>query len=110
MSPRKRDSVSTDGLPAETAPAGSSAAGAVLEDDGFVEEEYRPSEAGGDMFGGMPAKKAEHFWPSAKRLMGLLKPDALGIYVVVAMVVIAVVLSVIAPKILGQAMDVSFAG
>ena len=27
------------------------------------------------MFGGMPAKKAEHFWPSAKRLMGLLKPE-----------------------------------
>ena len=62
------------------------------------------------MFGGMPAKKAEHFWPSAKRLMGLLKPEALGIYAVVGLVVVSVVLNVIAPKILGQAMDVIFAG
>ena len=50
-----------------------------VEDDDFVEEEFKPSEADGDMFGGMPAKKAQHFWPSAKRLMGLLKPEALGI-------------------------------
>jgi ATP-binding cassette subfamily B multidrug efflux pump len=50
----------------------------VLEDDEFFEEEFKPSEADGDMFGGMPAKKAEHFWPSAKRLIGLLKPEAPG--------------------------------
>lgn len=81
-----------------------------LEDDDFIEEEYKPSEADGGMFGAMPAKKAQHFWPSAKRLMGLLKPEAVGIYVVVAMVIVSVVLNVIAPKVLGQAMDVIFGG
>lgn len=107
MSPRKKDSTPI----AETGPGSTDQAEAGLAgEDEFLEEEYKPSEADGDMFGGMPAKKAEHFWPSAKRLMGLLKPEALGIYVVVAMVVVAVVLNVIAPKILGQAMDVIFAG
>ncbi|MFF1384528.1 ABC transporter ATP-binding protein [Arthrobacter sp. NPDC058288] len=80
------------------------------EDEDFFEEEYKPTEADGDMFGGAPAKKAEHFWPSAKRLMGLLKPESAGIAVVLAMVTVAVVLNVIAPKILGQAMDVIFGG
>ncbi|MDP9695254.1 UNVERIFIED_ORG: ATP-binding cassette subfamily B protein [Arthrobacter globiformis] len=82
----------------------------VLEDDDFLEEEYKPGEADGGMFGAMPAKKAQHFWPSAKRLMGLLKPEAAGIYVVVGMVIISVILNVIAPKVLGQAMDVIFGG
>ncbi|MDV8149581.1 ABC transporter ATP-binding protein [Arthrobacter sp. B10-11] len=80
------------------------------DDDDFYEEEYKPTEADGDMFGGTPAKKAEHFWPSAKRLMGLLKPESAGIAVVLAMVTVAVVLNVVAPKILGQAMDVIFGG
>ncbi|MDQ0076971.1 ABC transporter ATP-binding protein [Arthrobacter oryzae] len=81
-----------------------------VEDDDFYEEEYKPTEADGDMFGGTPAKKAEHFWPSAKRLMGLLKPESAGIALVLAMVTVAVVLNVVAPKILGQAMDVIFGG
>ena len=42
--------------------------------------------------------------------MGLLKPEAAGIYVVVGMVIVSVVLNVIAPKMLGQAMDVIFGG
>ena len=83
---------------------------AIPADEEFFEEEYRPSEADGDMFGGMPAKKAQHFWPSAKRLMGLLKPEALGICIVVALVLVSVVLNVVAPRILGQAMDVIFGG
>jgi ATP-binding cassette subfamily B multidrug efflux pump len=81
-----------------------------LPEDDFVEEEYKPTEADGGMFGAMPAKKAQHFWPSAKRLLGLLKPEAAGIYLVVAMVIVSVVLNVIAPKVLGQAMDVIFGG
>ena len=83
---------------------------AVRDDDDFVEEEYTPGEADGGMFGAMPAKKAQNFWPSAKRLMGLLKPEAAGIYVVVGMVIVSVILNVIAPKVLGQAMDVIFGG
>src|SRR4051794_201224 len=33
----------------------------LLEDEDFFEEEFKPSEADGDMFGGRPAKKAENF-------------------------------------------------
>nr|WP_314149093.1 ABC transporter ATP-binding protein [uncultured Leifsonia sp.] len=62
------------------------------------------------MFGGTPAKKAEHFWPSFKRLLGLLRPEWVGMTFVTALVVISVALTVIAPKILGQATDVIFNG
>src|SRR6185312_14931113 len=72
--------------------------------------EYKPSEADGDMFGGTPAKKAEHFWPSVKRLVGLLRPERVMFSVVIALVAASVVLTVIAPKILGKAMDVIFNG
>lgn len=74
------------------------------------EEEFRPTEADGDMFGGAPAKKAKHFWPSAKRLLGLLRPERGGIFVVLGMVLVAVVLNVVAPRVLGKAMDVIFSG
>jgi ATP-binding cassette, subfamily B, multidrug efflux pump len=76
----------------------------------FDEEEYQPTEADGDWMTGTPAKKAQHFWPSAKRLFGLLKPEKAGILAVLAMVLVAVVLNVIAPKVLGNAMDVIFNG
>ncbi|SDW01938.1 ATP-binding cassette, subfamily B [Arthrobacter sp. cf158] len=82
----------------------------LLEDEDFVEEEYVPTEADGGMFGDVPAKKAKAFWPSAKRLMGLLKPESVGVYIVIGLVVVSVVLNVIAPKVLGSAMDVIFGG
>lgn len=64
-----------------------------------------------DMFGdSVPVRKAKHFWPSAKRLVGLLAPEKLGMSLVLLLVAAGVVLSVIAPKILGKAMDVIFAG
>ncbi|WP_374945462.1 ABC transporter ATP-binding protein [Agreia sp.] len=75
-----------------------------------LEIEYVPSEADGDMFGGAPAKKAQQFWPSAKRLGGLLGPERVKMSIVVGLVVISVVLTVIAPKILGQAVDTIFNG
>ncbi|ABY22109.1 multidrug resistance ABC transporter ATP-binding and permease protein [Renibacterium salmoninarum ATCC 33209] len=88
-----------------------SAETAVLEDDDdFVEEEYKPTEADGDMFGGAPAKKAKAFWPSAKRLVGLLRHEWLALVAIFAAVAISVVLTVIGPKILGKAMDVIFNG
>nr|WP_258142432.1 ABC transporter ATP-binding protein [Arthrobacter sp. MYb227] len=58
----------------------------------------------------MPVRKAKHFWPSAKRLVGLLAPEKLGMSLVLLLVAAGVVLAVIAPKILGKAMDVIFAG
>ncbi len=82
----------------------------LLDDEDFVEEEYVPSEADGGMFGDVPAKKAKEFWPSAKRLMGLLKPESVGVYIVIGLVIVSVVLNVIAPKVLGTAMDVIFGG
>lgn len=57
-----------------------------------------------------PAKKAKHFWPSAARLVKLLLPHKLGLTVVFTAVVISVVLNVYAPRVLGRAMDVIFAG
>ncbi|PPL20488.1 ABC transporter ATP-binding protein [Microterricola pindariensis] len=75
-----------------------------------LEAEYAPTEADGDMFGGAPAKKAQHFWPSAKRLLGLLRPERLKMSFVVLLVIISVVFTVIAPKVLGEAMDVIFNG
>jgi len=63
-----------------------------------------------DWFGDQPVKKAKHFWPSAKRLFGLLAPEKWQFSFVVVLVVASVVLMVIAPKVLGQAMDVIFNG
>ncbi|MGH1524286.1 ABC transporter ATP-binding protein [Leifsonia sp. L25] len=75
-----------------------------------LEYEYEPTEGDGDMFGGTPAKKAEHFWPSFQRLLGLLKPEWLAMSFVTLLVVVSVALIVIAPKVLGNATDVIFTG
>ncbi|WP_336660533.1 ABC transporter ATP-binding protein [Leucobacter sp. USHLN153] len=71
-------------------------------------DDYQPDPD--DWSGGQGVKKAKHFWPSAKRLVGLLAPHKWLFSLVVALVVGSVVLTVIAPKILGQAMDVIFNG
>jgi len=59
---------------------------------------------------GAPAAKAQNFGPSAKRLLGMLRPDALWIAVVVLFGVISVALSVVGPKLLGEATNVVVAG
>ncbi|MFZ4894924.1 ABC transporter ATP-binding protein [Plantibacter sp. Mn2098] len=82
----------------------------VDDEEALIEDEYTPTEADGGMFGETPAKKAQHFWPSAKRLIGLLKPERAKFSLVVALVIVSVILTVVAPKILGQAMDVIFNG
>ncbi|MEJ6489618.1 ABC transporter ATP-binding protein [Leucobacter sp. USCH14] len=71
-------------------------------------DDYQPDND--DWTGGQPVKKAKHFWPSAKRLVGLLAPHKWQFTLVVLLVIGSVVLTVIAPKILGQAMDVIFNG
>ena len=63
-----------------------------------------------DDWGGGPARKAKAFWPSAKRLMSLFRTEKLGLAVVAVMVLVAVVLNVWAPRVLGRAMDVIFGG
>ena len=57
-----------------------------------------------------PARKPQQFWPSAARLMKLLTPHKAALTVVILAVVISVVLGVWAPRVLGRAMDVIFAG
>ena len=75
------------------------------------ETDYQPTEADGGMFGdGPPPRKAQHFWPSAKRLVGLLRPERALMSVVIVLVMISVVFTVIAPRVLGRAMDVIFTG
>lgn len=71
-------------------------------------DDYVPD--GDDWSGSQPVKKAKHFWPSAKRLIGLLGPEKWRFMFVVLLVVVSVVLSVIAPLILGLAIDVIWNG
>ncbi|SDQ18665.1 ABC transporter ATP-binding protein [Leucobacter chromiiresistens] len=85
-----------------------SAAEAAPAEDLELPDDYQPDND--DWTGGQPVKKAKHFWPSAKRLVGLLAPHKWQFALVVLLVVGSVVLTVIAPKILGQAMDVIFNG
>lgn len=63
-----------------------------------------------DEWGGGPARRAKAFWPSAMRMMGLFRTERIGMLTVLVMVVIAVVLNVWAPQVLGEAMDVIFGG
>ncbi len=73
-------------------------------------DEFDTAAGADDWSGGAPVRKAQHFWPSAKRLIGLMSPYKLGMVAVFALITVYVVLSVVAPRILGKAMDVIFAG
>ena len=55
-------------------------------------------------------RKAKQFWPSAKRLIGLLEPFKIALIAVFIMNTASVVLSVYAPRVMGRAMDVIFSG
>ncbi|QZY53049.1 ABC transporter ATP-binding protein [Leucobacter tenebrionis] len=90
--------------------AGSAPDGAVTTatDEFELPDDYQPDND--DWSGSQPVKKAKHFWPSAKRLFGLLAPEKGLFSFVVVLVVFSVVLTVIAPKVLGQAVDVIVTG
>src|SRR4051812_27934058 len=70
----------------------------------------RRGPGGGGPFGGMqgPAEKAMNFGPSAKRLLRRLAPERGMIVLVVLLGVASVVLSVLAPKVLGEATTLIF--
>ncbi|MFH8250892.1 ABC transporter ATP-binding protein [Microbacterium sp. B2969] len=57
-----------------------------------------------------PGEKAQNFGPSAKRLLGTLRTDVPQLIVVLVFAVLSVGLSVIGPKLLGEATNVVFAG
>ncbi|HZX02272.1 ABC transporter ATP-binding protein, partial [Kribbella sp.] len=60
--------------------------------------------------GGIPGDKSMNFGPSAKRLLGRLRPHRLQVSGVVLLAICSVGLSVLGPKILGRATDIIFAG
>jgi ATP-binding cassette subfamily B multidrug efflux pump len=66
----------------------------------------------GGPFAGMniPAEKAMNFWPSARRLLGQLRPERLWLMLVLVLGVASVTLSVIGPRLLGEGTNLIFAG
>ncbi|HWM33355.1 MAG TPA: ABC transporter ATP-binding protein, partial [Pseudolysinimonas sp.] len=67
---------------------------------------------GGGPFGGMgmPAEKSMNFGPSARRLIGRLRPERTGMVFVILLGVLSVLLAVLGPKILGEATNIIFEG
>ena len=64
----------------------------------------------GWMGAGMPAERSMSFGPSARRLLGRLRPQRPHLVAVIALAVVSVGLSVIGPKVLGHATDLIFTG
>ena len=66
----------------------------------------------GGPFAGMniPAEKAMNFGPSAKRLLGELRPERLWLTLVLMLAVVSVTFSVIGPRLLGEGTNLIFAG
>ncbi|ADX74574.1 ABC-type multidrug transport system, ATPase and permease component [Pseudarthrobacter phenanthrenivorans Sphe3] len=66
----------------------------------------------GGPFAGMnvPAEKAMNFWPSAKRLLGKLRPERAWLLLVFVTAVAGVALSVTGPRLLGEGTNLIFAG
>ncbi|MGC4786539.1 ABC transporter ATP-binding protein [Micromonospora sp. DT178] len=58
----------------------------------------------------MPAERSMNFGPSARRLLGRLRPQRLQLIAVIALAVLSVGLSVVGPKVLGWATDLIFTG
>lgn len=79
---------------------------------GMTEEELHELEAktAGDDWSGNAPRKAKAFWPSAKRLFGLLMPFKSRLIIIALMNIVCVFLAVYAPKVMGKATDVIFAG
>jgi ATP-binding cassette subfamily B protein len=72
----------------------------------------RRGPGGGGPFGGagMPPQKAMNFGPSARRLLGRLRPEAAWLVVVTLLTVLSVGFSVLGPKLLGEGTNIIVAG
>ena len=90
------------------------AASAAVGPDELSEEDLKlaaeAQASSGDWHAGPPPGKAEAFWPSFKRMVGLLGAHRISLVVVALAAVGTVVLAVAAPKVLGQATNVIFEG
>jgi ATP-binding cassette subfamily B protein len=62
------------------------------------------------MFGGMPPEKSKDFGRSFRRLLGRLRPERIGLLVVLALALTSVFFAVLGPKILGNATNIIFSG
>ena len=97
-----------------TSKSAGSGAGAAVGPDELSEEDLKlaaeAQAASGDWHEGPPPGKAEAFWPSFKRMVGLLGAYRVSLVVVALAAVGTVVLAVAAPKVLGQATNVIFEG
>lgn len=67
-------------------------------------------QGGGGMFDGPAPGKADHFGPSFRRMLGLLKPAGWWLALVSFFGAVGVVLTVAAPKILGEATNIVYEG
>jgi ATP-binding cassette, subfamily B, multidrug efflux pump len=67
---------------------------------------------GGGPFGGagMPAEKSMNFGPSARRLLSRLRPERVRLILVLLLSATSVLLSVLGPRLLGQATNLVFEG
>ena len=83
----------------------------VAEHEEFDEEAVAAASAGTAGHGvGADTRPAKHFWPSFKRLLGLLRPWAGQFWAATGLGVVWVALSVAAPKVLGEATNIIFEG
>lgn len=55
-------------------------------------------------------EQAQHFWPTTKRLIAYLRPWRVGVIISIILAVISVILSILAPKILGEATTIIYDG
>jgi ATP-binding cassette subfamily B multidrug efflux pump len=100
--------------PEPTSEAGTKAAPASKTASADVVRIPRP--AGGPGRGGpfagmnVPAEKAMNFGPTAKRLLGKLRPERAWLMLVLATAVASVALQVIGPRLLGEGTNLIFSG
>ena len=82
------------------------------DDRPVVRPPMRRGPGGGGPFGGagMPVEKSMNFGPSARRLLGRLRPERARIALVTLLTVISVVFNVLGPRLLGQAINLVFEG
>lgn len=80
------------------------------EEEKLEEELAEQARLGSDDWSSVKSGKAANFGKSFGRLLGILKPHAWGFAFVSLLGAIGVLLSVIAPKVLGHATDIIFAG
>ena len=88
-------------------PAASPAAGKLEETERV---QAGPGPGRGPFGGGMVAQKASNFGPSARRLVGRMRPERAKVGAVLGLTVVSVVLTAIGPRVLGKATDLIFAG